>query len=156
MPERLRRLDSLFERSPIYFVTACTENRRHLLADRALHDVFGQFAEAASDHGAWVGAYVLMPDHFHLFVALDDERLTLSDWIKSLKGTVSARLRTTAIGPPYWQKGFLDHVLRSEESYSQKWYYVRENPVRAGLASRWQDWPYTGEIFDLDYRADQS
>ena len=32
-----------------------------------------------------------------------------------------------------WQEEFFDHVLRSSESYSQKWNYVKENPVRAGL-----------------------
>ena len=31
------------------------------------------------------------------------------------------------------QEGFFDHLLRSYESYAQKWEYVRENPVRAGL-----------------------
>ena len=30
-----------------------------------------------------------------------------------------------------WQEEFFDHVLRSSESYSQKWDYVKENPVRA-------------------------
>jgi hypothetical protein len=29
-----------------------------------------------------------------------------------------------------WEEGFFDHILRSKESYSQKWNYVRENPVR--------------------------
>jgi hypothetical protein len=32
---------------------------------------------------------------------------------------------------PIWQREFFDHLLRSEESYDQKWNYVRENPVRA-------------------------
>ncbi len=45
-----------------------------------------------------------------------------------------------------WEEGFFDHVLRSNESYSQKWNYVRENPVRAGLVKSAADWPYQGEI----------
>ena len=45
-----------------------------------------------------------------------------------------------------WQTGFFDHVLRSGESYGEKWEYVRMNPVRAGLAARPEDWPYAGEI----------
>jgi len=40
-------------------------------------------------------------------------------------------------------------VLRSSESYSEKWYYVRENPVRGKLVKQWQEWPYVGEIFEL-------
>jgi hypothetical protein len=44
------------------------------------------------------------------------------------------------------------HVLRSEESYPEKWEYVRDNPVRAALAKKWSDWPFAGEIFDLEFR----
>jgi hypothetical protein len=40
-------------------------------------------------------------------------------------------------------------MLRSSESYSEKWDYVVENPVRAGLVGRADDWPYAGEIETL-------
>jgi putative transposase len=49
-----------------------------------------------------------------------------------------------------WQPGFFDHVLRSDESYAQKWEYVRGNPVRAGLVASWQEWPHQGEIVVID------
>ena len=45
-----------------------------------------------------------------------------------------------------WQDGFFDHLLRSGESYSEKWNYVRMNPVRARLVERPEDWPFAGEI----------
>jgi putative transposase len=151
MSERLKRLDVLYQRSPIYFVTGCSAKRRQLLANGTIHTAFRAFADSGPSRGAWVGAYVLMPDHFHLFVAIDDERLGLSDWMKALKGTLSSRLRVKGEAPPYWQKGFFDHVLRSSDSYSKKWNYVRENPVRAGFVTNWEKWPYLGEIFDLEF-----
>jgi hypothetical protein len=49
-----------------------------------------------------------------------------------------------------WQEGFFDHLLRTNNSYSQKWNYVRENPVRAGLVKSAADWPYQGEIVYID------
>ena len=49
-----------------------------------------------------------------------------------------------------WEEGFFDHILRSDESYLQKWNYVRENPVRAGLVKSEVDWPYQGEIVYID------
>jgi hypothetical protein len=52
----------------------------------------------------------------------------------------------------YWQKGFFDHILRSGESYSQRWDYVRENPVRAGFVTDWREWLFLGEVFDLEFR----
>jgi hypothetical protein len=30
--------------------------------------------------------------------------------------------------------------------------YVRDNPVRAGLVESWEDWPYRGEVWPLEYR----
>jgi putative transposase len=72
--------------------------------------------------------------------------------MKSLKSSLSKTLREMTIPAPHWQKGFFDHVMRSEESYSQKWLYVVENPVRARLAERTNDWPYQGEIYPLQAR----
>ena len=95
-----------------------------------------------------------MPDHFHAFVGFDDQKIQLAAWMKSLKNTLSKTLRVAGIVGPHWQKGFFDHVLRNEESYEEKWHYVRENPVRAGLVKDREEWPFWGEIFDLRYHSD--
>ena len=71
--------------------------------------------------------------------------------MKSLKNTISKTLRRQGAPAPQWQKTFFDHVLRSEESYEEKWHYVRENPVRAGLVQNWSEWPYCGEMHPLEY-----
>ncbi|MEY2506489.1 MAG: REP-associated tyrosine transposase [Verrucomicrobiota bacterium] len=149
--ERLRRLNRIFPASPVYFLTTCTFNRKSLLATRKVHDAFLEFAHAGEAHGAYIGSYVLMPDHLHLFVALAQDR-TLSDWMKSLKNSLSKSMKQSGIPAPHWQKGFFDHLLRSAESYSQKWEYVRDNPVRAGLAKSWEEWPFRGEVWELEYR----
>src|SRR5438876_10694334 len=137
--ERLRRLESTFQRLPIYFVTASTSKRRPILNSVDVHERFIQFGKEGDSHGAWLGPYVLMPDHLHAFVVIDDERLELGTWMKSLKNAFSKVLRNKDVPPPHWQKGFFDHILRSGDSYSEKWNYVRENPVRAGLVTAWSD-----------------
>ena len=147
---RLRRLNRVFVDSPIYFVTACTLDRQAILNCELVHDALRTFCLNSPQHGARVGCYVLMPDHVHLFVSVDE--IALSNWIKSLKNTLSKTLRSVGHVGPHWQKGFFDHLLRSGESYSQKWDYVRENPVRAGLVAISEDWPYAGEIHNLEYR----
>ena len=40
--------------------------------------------------------------------------------------------------------------VRSEESFQEKWNYVRDNPARAGLAPSFDDWPYFGRIESLE------
>ena len=149
--ERLKRRDVVYQRSPIYFVTACTSKREPVLASERIHSAFKKFGTSGPKFSTRVGAYVLMPSHVHLFVAIDDQKIGLSQWVKSLKGMLSHVLRDAGNSPPYWQKGFFDHLLRSSNSYSQKWHYVRENPVRAKLVTHWEEWPYHGEIFELRF-----
>jgi putative transposase len=93
--KRLRRLELIYVRSPIYFVTTCTSDRRKLLASKAIHEAFVSFALQGPKHGAWVGNYVLMPDHLHVFVATDDQKVTLSAWMKSLKNSISKNAAAT-------------------------------------------------------------
>ena len=95
-----------------------------------------------------------MPDHVHFFVVIEDDRIGLSAWVKSLKNALSKTMRAQGFEAPHWQKGFFDHVLRGSESYSEKWGYVCANPVRAGLAGDGHEWPFAGEIHNLEYRHD--
>ena len=89
-----------------------------------------------------------MPDHIHLFVQ-GDSRFDLGRWIGGLKRVVAAAVTGGRSG--LWQRGFFDHLIRNSQSYSQKWEYVRDNPVRAGLVSRREDWPFQGEIVEIDH-----
>jgi REP element-mobilizing transposase RayT len=89
-----------------------------------------------------------MPDHLHLFVRGDDN-FVLGEWVKGLKRTISMAFQEQ-VKPFRWQPGFFDHLLRNDESYAQKWAYVRDNPVRAGLVARTEQWQYQGEIVYID------
>ena len=90
-----------------------------------------------------------MPDHIHLFVRGGAD-FNLGRWIGPLKQALSRAAKLSRRIGRVWQEGFFDHVLRSDESYSQKWNYVRENPVRAGLVKSAEEWPYQGEIVYID------
>jgi len=52
---------------------------------------------------------------------------------------------------PIWQRDFWDTQLRKGENYDEKWQYVLENPVRAGLVKHSEDWPYQGELNVLEW-----
>jgi REP element-mobilizing transposase RayT len=154
-PQRLRRLSVLYVRSPIYFVTMCAVSRKNILANNDVHQSFVAFGLQGAAVGARIGRYVIMPDHLHLFVSTDAQRMNLAKWMKSLKNALSKTLRVAGVQSPHWQKDFFDHVLRSGESYAQEWNYVRENPMRAGLVSKAEDWPFAGEIFPLEFLSDR-
>ncbi len=148
--KRLRRLELVWIKSPVYFLTLCVEGRRPLLAnDRAVVILRAEFEAAPARYGWSVGRFVAMPDHLHFFCAVDEAQgsASLSRFIAGFKEwSAKGILRNASLPPPLWQKQFFDHVLRSDESYESKWIYVRENPVRAGLVSAAEDWPYGGEI----------
>ena len=98
---------------------------------------------------------MIMPDHVHFFCRPELDAKKLFEFIGSWKSWTSRRIN--ALGQPrsataattLWQREFFDHVLRSHESYSEKWNYVRDNPVRAGLVSSADEWEYAGEIETL-------
>ena len=136
----------------MYFLTACTIGRRRILANAETHEALIAFGRKASASGVLVGRYVIMPDHLHLFAAFGRQSPSLSEWIKALKRTLAKQLRQREGAAVCWQKGFFDHVMRSEESYEQKWLYVQQNPARAGLVRDSKNWPYQGEIYPLTVR----
>jgi putative transposase len=103
--------------------------------------------EVWSSEGAWfVGRYILMPDHVHLFCAPRTiEPEPLLPWVKYWKAKASQAWplpREARI----WQRHFWDTQLRRRENYEQKWIYVADNPVRAGLVKNAENWPYQGQL----------
>ncbi|MBP7831019.1 MAG: transposase [Kiritimatiellae bacterium] len=150
-PGRPPRLATIFQAAnePLYFVTITTWNRQPILASSPAHQAFLDYANANAPQGRAIGRYVLMPDHAHFFVRLaPGHRLT--DFVRLLKQHMTRTLQAGMPSARIWQPGFFDHVLRSDESYSEKWLYVRENPVRAGLVKSGGDWPYQGEVVRID------
>jgi REP-associated tyrosine transposase len=126
-----------WEQRVIYFVTICVANRESVLAnDRA----FIAFKAAVGTLRDWnVLAAVLMPDHLHLIVSPINARdARLGNFSAALKRWIRHDLNAAW----NWQPGCFDRLLRSEESLHEKWLYVQDNPVRAGLVQRAGDWPY--------------
>ena len=52
--------------------------------------------------------------------------------------------------PHLWQPGFFDHILRSDESYAEKWNYVRDTRFERALVKAADDWLYQEEIVVID------
>jgi REP element-mobilizing transposase RayT len=135
--------------SIVQFVSCNVAGRRSLLANAEIHQLL---IEAWRKADYWlVGRYVIMPDHLHLFCApVKIPAAPLKRWMEFWRADVT-RHWPHPEEKPIWQKDFFDRQLRSGESYHQKWLYVFENPVRAGLVTRWQDWPCQGELNILQW-----
>ena len=97
--------------------------------------------------------YTLLPDHWHwigIGAAPSADQARASRFLRS---RLQPRLSPARLQPQAY-----DHVLRQEErerdAFRSTLNYLLQNPVRASLVSRPQDWPYRGTLVpgfpDLD------
>jgi len=145
-----RELCELGNLTPIVFLTVCTKDRKRILAQADIHDLLVGVRADTTSH--WiVGRYVLMPDHLHLSCTPRyPESLGIKKWVRFWKSQASNRWPRPD-EHPIWLLDVWDRQLRAGESYSAKWDYVRDNPVRHGLVNSADDWPYQGELTRLDW-----
>ena len=84
-----------------------------------------------------------MPDHFHMiFCLMPDEDLSK---IFEDSGKFTARELNKLLGRSgqFWQEGFHDHRCRNERELHDLSVYIEHNPVRAGLVTAAELWPYS-------------
>jgi REP element-mobilizing transposase RayT len=96
-------------------------------------------------------AWVVMPNHVRVVATpLGDH--TLSGILQSWKSSTAHQARKVAQasrlqipkGEAFWQRESYDHLVRDEADFARVCQYTIENPVKAGLCSRPEDWPYLG------------
>ena len=119
------------------FVTLCHKQRgvSHFSSEKAwLASVHA--AEHLHTRGKWRPLLLLaMPDHLHALVRIPREH--------DIGKVIGYFKRTTSYGcPTLWQADGFDHRLRGQSEYLAKRAYILQNPVRAGLVNRPEDWPY--------------
>lgn len=131
-----------------YFVTICTHRRQHLFGRiedgemrlNRLGALIPRRWHGLPQHYPYVRlqAFVVMPNHVHGLLILTDEgydppRLTRPDLstiiggFKSFAAREVNQVRGTA--GPVWQRGFYDHIVRTEESLATIAAYIANNPA---------------------------
>jgi REP element-mobilizing transposase RayT len=91
-------------------------------------------------------AYVVMPDHVHLLIK-PMAGWSLAKMLQGIKG-FTAREINSILGRkgPFWQDENFDHLVRGETDWVDKFNYIHQNPVTAGLVDRPQDYPYSSLV----------
>lgn len=133
----------------IQFITVCTNKRKPILGNSEAHHLLVEIWQTSRD---WqVGKYVLMPDHLHLFCSPKVYPIeSLAGWITHWKRVASKNWPKRS-EKPVWQTGFWDTQLRPGQSYMAKWKYMLENPIRAELVRREDNWEFSGTLNDLPW-----
>lgn len=146
--KRIRLPDYDYSRVGYYFITVCTIGKTHLLwmphstveatCGRPPLSSIGSCVEqelarlSAVYPGVALDKTVVMPNHVHLLLVIHagnegrpQVAPTVSRVIQQFKGAVTKQL-----GPPIWQKGFYDHIIRGEANYLRVWDYMDQNPAK--------------------------
>ncbi len=131
-----------------YFITICTNNKKHLLSSIAVGTTTGRPPETVLTEtgiivdeaitqipvhyeGVFVDNYVIMPNHIHMIIRIDRNNgramlvPTVSRIIQQMKGYV-----TKKAGFPVWQEKSYDHIIRDDYDYMTKYQYIDDNPAK--------------------------
>ena len=131
---RMRHYD--YSTPNYYFVTICTKDKACLFGSpEKLSDVGVVARDSLLDipihfPGVVVDQYVVMPNHVHAIIALQDHNTNLSILIGQYKSSVTRKIRRIHPGMDVWQSSFHDHVIRNQSSYDKIWLYIEGNPAK--------------------------
>jgi putative transposase len=120
-----------------FFITICCGKRNvNQLCTKEAGGVILDTARIYHDSGRWqLHLMLLMPDHLHALICIPGEA-EMSGLVRDFK-----RITTRKAGVK-WQRNYFDHRLRHDESLREKEDYILQNPVRAGLIAKPEEWPY--------------
>jgi putative transposase len=123
-----------------YFVTAVAAQRRSLFQVTATAELLERTVLDYRSQGRFLlHAYVIMPDHFHALITPAPD-VSLEKAMQFIKGGFSFRLKTKA---EVWMRSFNESQIMSEEKFINCVRYVEENPVRRGLVSTPEAYPFS-------------
>ncbi len=109
-------------------------------------------------------AWVVLPDHLHAIWTLPDGDADFSTRWGAIKARFSMSMRRAGFTPPLpvgwqnggvnpalrrkgevglWQPRFWEHHIRNEADYSSHMSYCWYNPVKHGLVTLPEDWPFS-------------
>ncbi|MFH1618877.1 MAG: transposase [bacterium] len=107
-----------------YFVTICTHSRLPLLSGRT-GDEISHFINSipATETGLSIDYFVVMPNHVHLILVLENTPLKLGEIIRRFKARTSRHFNRRL-----WQPNYYEHVIRDENALTKIREYITNNP----------------------------
>ena len=149
--KRIRLKDYDYASEGMYLITICTKNRLHILSkiiDDSMQNIkpvgancvrpiiklskIGKIINKEINNiseiydNINVNEYVIMPNHIHLIIEIEDGRTqfapTISQIVKQYKGSITKKLNYSI-----WQKSFYEHIIRNEKEYLKIKEYIKNN-----------------------------
>jgi REP element-mobilizing transposase RayT len=90
-------------------------------------------------------AWVVMPNHVHLLFRVLG-RYTLSQVVHSIKSFTSSQANgLLGRNGRFWSADYFDRFIRDRVHLSRVKQYIENNPVKAGLCDRPDEWPWSNK-----------
>ncbi len=127
-----------------YFVTTKAWQNRALFRVAEIAEIVIQTMLDYRHKGEYLlHEFVLLPDHLHVLITPSSAN-SLEKAMQFIKGGSSYRLhQQRGRKIDLWHAGFHDWTIRDAADWDSKALYIRQNPVKAGLVERPEDWPYS-------------
>ncbi len=124
-----------------YLITAaCYEHRSHMSTVDRRHQLLIQWIEESHRRDLEITAWVVLPNHYHLLVRVDDFQ-EIGAIARLVHGRTSRSWNTLDRSPgrKVWYR-YTDRAIRSERHYYTTLNYIHYNPVKHGLVASPYDW----------------
>jgi putative transposase len=143
----MSRLDHRTAPGSSYFVTTRCWQGRAIFQVPEIAEILLATIFKYRDAGSYaLHEFVVMPNHLHLLIT-PGQAISLEKDIQLIKGGSSYQIhKDRRHKMEIWQQGFHDWTIRDFDDWQAKAEYIRQNPVRAKLVQRAQDWPYSSAI----------
>ena len=122
-----------------------------MFKDPAVADfIRGEIVHRNNPDIATIYCFTVMPDHLHLLISLGPGfGGTLQSWVSAFKSFTAKSVKREFGIWKLWQVNFYEHIVRHDESLIEITNYIINNPVRKNLAKKWDEYPYSGLLADL-------
>ena len=127
-------------------ITIAVRDRRPVFADPVVAASSVDVLRAHADRTAVpIYAYCFMPDHIHLVVE-PSASCDIVTFVGQFKNLTQRAAWACGVQGAFWQPSFWDHFVRRDEDLRRVIEYVLDNPVRAGLVTSAQEYPFSGSL----------
>ena len=140
-----------------YFVTTKASQNCALFRVTEIAELLVQTLQRYRDRGEYLlHEFVVMPDHLHLLITPSSTN-SLEKVMQFIKGGSCYRVgQHRGQKMDLWHAGFHDWTIRDAPDWKAKAEYIWQNPVKAGLVERPEDWPYSSAAGKFTLEPDAS
>ena len=135
--ERRKRIESLLDGG----YGSC------VLANDTVAQIIIQSFEKLTTDGHDLMRWVIMPNHLHMLIKIRSN-ISLASVIRFFKA-LTAKQANNLLGRSgrFWFPEFFDRYIRDATHLSRVITYIDENPLRAGLVKRLEDWRFSSAVY---------